>query len=118
LQSALASKVEGWIASALEGSGWSVSEILEGVARGDFFLFLHPEGCMVAEFIQSPRMKAMHVFAAGGTMEAVRALLPQVEAFGRENGCDRGGATGRKGWARVLRQYGYEPALGSVGKEL
>lgn len=113
-----ASKVERWITSALEGSGWSALEILEGCRRGDFHLFLHDEGCMVGEFIVSPRHKVMHVFAAGGSLKAITDLLPTVEAFGRLHGCDTGGATGRKGWARFLKQYGYEPADSAVTKEL
>ena len=105
-----------WIESA--GCDWTFEEIRQGVERGCFFLFEHPEGCMVAEFIVSPRHKVMHVFIAGGSLGAMRALLPQVEAFGRKHGCDSGGATGRKGWTRFLAQYGYRPASPAVEKEL
>lgn len=118
MQEPSASKVEGWIADALKGSGWTTSEIMQGVRSGAFHLFTHPEGCMVSEFIVSPRHKVMHVFAAGGSMAAMHDLLPRVEAFGRLHGCDTGGATGRKGWARALRKYGYEPAPCAVSKEL
>lgn len=112
------SRVRGWIDSALEGSGWSYEEIMEGVHKGDFHLFVHDEGCMVGEFITSPRHKVMHIFAAGGSLAAIHDLLPTVEAFGRLHNCDVGGATGRKGWARFLKQYGYEPADSAVTKEL
>lgn len=110
--------IRDWIEAALSGSGWSYEDIMAGVERGDFHLFEHPEGCMVAEFIISPRHKVMHVFAAGGSLDAIRALLPQVEAFGRRHGCDSGGATGRRGWTRFLAQYGYRPAQPAVEKEL
>ncbi|WP_433947440.1 hypothetical protein [Brevundimonas diminuta] len=74
---------------------------------------------MVAEFIVSPRPKVvMHVFAVGGSLNAIRALLPQVEAFGRQHGCDSSGATGRKGRIRFLAQYGYRSAQSAVEKEL
>jgi hypothetical protein len=114
----LDSKVRGWIASALDGSGWTPDEIWQGVQTGIFHLFMHEEGCMVGEFITSPRHKVMHVFAAGGTLKAISELLPTVEAFGRLHGCDSGGATGRKGWARYLKRFGYEPADFAVSKEL
>lgn len=107
-----------WIASALEGSGWSLEDIAAGLERGDFHLFQHPEGCMVSEFIVSPRHKVMHVFAMGGTLKAAAELLPVVEAFGRMHGCDTGGATGRRGWSRFLSQFGYLPADPAVSKEL
>lgn len=107
-----------WISEALEGSGWTVPEILDGIQRGDFHLFMHDEGCMVGEFITSPRHKVMHIFAAGGTLNAMDDLLPTVEAFGRMHGCDIGGATGRKGWSRYLKKFGYSPADPAVAKEL
>lgn len=112
------SKVRGWIASALKGSGWTPDEIWHGVQTGAFHLFMHEEGCMVGEFITSPRHKVMHIFAAGGTLKAMSELLPTVEAFGRLHRCDSGGATGRKGWARYLKRFGYEPADFAVSKEL
>lgn len=110
--------IRDWIEAALKGSGWTYDEIMAGVGRGEFFLFEDPEGCMVAEFITSPRHRVFHVFAAGGSMAAIERLLPVVEVFGKSAGCDIGGATGRKGWVRYLKRYGYEPAPVAVSKEL
>lgn len=73
---------------------------------------------MVSEIIQSPRCRVMHVFAMGGSLEAAEALLPQVEACGRALGCQTGAATGRKGWGRWLKKYGYRTADFAVQKEL
>lgn len=111
-------KISDWIASALDGSGWTPEEVFEGVRAGVFHLFTHEEGCMVGEFIVSPRHRVMHVWAAGGSLKAMTELVPEVEAFGRRNGCDIGGATGRKGWARFSRRFGYGPAVPAVSKEL
>lgn len=117
-----ASKVRGWIDSALEGSGWSFEEIMEGVQSGDFHLFMHEHGCVVSEFVSSPRHKVMHVWAAGGDtgkgLRVIDDLMPTLEAFGRLHGCDTGGATGRKGWLRYLKRFGYEAADPAVTKEL
>lgn len=109
---------QAWVEAALEGSGWTWDDLVKGFDRGDFLLWEHPEGCMVSEFITSPRHKVMHVFAAGGSLKAIDELLPVVEAFGKAMGCDSGGATGRKGWARYLKKYGYRPADAAVQKEL
>lgn len=111
-------QVARWIEDALKGSGWTAQEIFEGADKGLFHIFTHEEGVMVGEFIVSPRHKVMHIFAAGGSLKAIKALLPRVEQFGRDYGCDIGGATGRKGWSRFLRQYGYLPADAAVTKEL
>lgn len=110
------STVRGWIASA--GCDWTPDEIWQGVQRGDFHLFHHPEGCMVGEFIVSPRHKALHIFAAGGTLKAMSDLGPTVEAFGRLHNCDMTCATGRRGWLRYARKHGYQPAAPVIWKEL
>jgi len=110
--------IQTWIESALKDSGWTFAEIMDGVSRGDFHLFRHPEGVMVGEFITSPRHKVMHIFAAGGSMAAMMALTPVAEAFGRANGCDSGGATGRKGWVRAMQKMGYRSAVPAIEKEL
>jgi hypothetical protein len=114
--------VSRWIDAALKGSGWTAEEVLKGVQHGDFHLFSHEHGCVVSEFIVSPRHKVMHVWAAGGDvgrgLQVIDDLMPTLEAFGRRHGCDTGGATGRKGWLRYLKRYGYEPASPAVSKEL
>lgn len=109
--------VRGWIASALEGSGWTPEEVWEGVQQGVFHLFMHEEGCMVGEFIVSPRAVGFNVFAAGGTLKAIRELLPMVENYARSRGATFGGASGRKGWVRFLKRYGYAPEV-CLQKEL
>lgn len=104
-----------WIESA--ETGLTFEQIMAGVERGDFHLFEHPEGVMVSEFIVSPRMKALHVFCAAGSLKAVKALLPVIEEFGRRMGCDTGGATGAR-WVGFLQRHGYRQAEPAMEKEL
>lgn len=111
------SRVRDWIDAALEGSGWTFEEVREGVAKGDFHLFLHDEGCMVGEFIVSPRAIGFNIFAAGGSLRAMRELIPLAETYARSRGATFAGCVGRKGWLRFLQPYGYAPEI-SVQKEL
>ena len=100
-----------WIASALKGQDdLTVDEIRDGVWGGWFQFWPADDGVMVSEVILSPRLRGLHVIAAGGTLRAIRELLPAVEAFARQAGANVGGATGRKGWIRYLRQFGYAPS--------
>lgn len=101
----------------MRGSGWDVSEIMEGVQRGDFHLFMHDEGCMVGEFITSPRAVGFNIFAAGGSLKAMSDLIPLAEDYARSRGATFAGCVGRKGWVRFLQPYGYAPEI-SVQKEL
>ena len=109
----------GWIEAALKGQGLTLDDVREGVRKGWYFLFPAPDGVMVAEFIVSPRMRGVHVLAAGGTLRAMAELTPRIEEFARQAGCNYGGATGRKGWVRWLRRFGYSPSnLSTVEKAL
>lgn len=109
----------GWIEAALKGQSLTLDDVREGVRKGWFFLFPASDGAMVAEFIISPRLRGVHVLAAGGSLRAIAELTPKVEDFAREAGCNYGGATGRKGWVRWLRRFGYSPShLYTVEKAL
>jgi len=114
--------VKEWIESALKGSGWTFNEVMEGVERGDFFVFSNDQAAIVCEYIISPRHKVFHCWAAGGdknaSLEPLEALVHQAEAFAILNGCDSAGGTGRKGWVRAMRNLGYTEATPAVEKEL
>lgn len=112
-----------WLASALEGTGWTVEQVLDGVERGDFHLFQNEKAVAVVEFIVSPRHKVGHVWAAGGEpndggLAGYLELVPVMEEFCISAGCDIAGGTGRAGWIRVMRDLGYKPSIPAVEKEL
>ena len=112
-------RCEPWIVDALKGAGLTMADVREGVAAGWYHLWRVPDGVMVTEWILSPRIRALHVIASGGTLRAMAELTPKVEAFARLAGASHGGATGRKGWVRWLRRFGYSPShLSTVEKAL
>lgn len=103
-------RCSGWIASALKGGDLTLAEVRDGIRNGWFHLFHHAEGVMVTEFILSPRVRALHVIAAGGSLKAMADLTPKAEHFAWMAGANWTGATGRKGWVRWLRRFGYAPS--------
>ena len=107
-----------WIEEALEGTGWTYEEVQAGIDRGDFHLFECEGGCFVGEFIVSPRHTLFNVWAGGGDLNAIKAMIPMAEAFALRRGCNGIGATGRQGWVRVLEKFGYKEATPAVEKEL
>lgn len=111
-----------WLSEALEGSGWTVEQVLDGVERGDFHLFQNDKAVAVMEFITSPRHKVGHVWAVGGeknaSLDAYLELVPIMEAFSISNGCDIAGGTGRRGWVRAMQGMGYTPSIPAIEKEL
>lgn len=57
-----------------------------------------------------------HQWLAGGEMDAVLAMRPDIEAWAKSLGCTRMMIVGRKGWARVLPDY--RPLAVTFAKEL
>ncbi len=46
---------------------------------------------------------------AGGDLHEIREMIPRIEAWARVSGCTQAMITaGRRGWARALRDLGYE----------
>jgi hypothetical protein len=61
---------------------------------------------IVTEIKSFPLMKVCRVWLAGGDMdELVNVMLPDVEAWAKDNGCARVEIVGRKGWKRALPEY-------------
>lgn len=111
-----------WIEDALEGTGWTYEDTIAGVDKGDFHLFEAEGGCMIGEFVVSPRSTAFHIWAAGGDknaggLSAIAALIPIAEAFAVRHGCTLAGATGER-WVRFLEKFGYKQSTPAVEKEL
>lgn len=106
-----------WIEAALAGCKLTPDEVADGLRDGLYVLFSDADAALVAEFVFSPRSKALHVFAGGGSLEGIERLIPIAEEFARHAGCDSAGASGRKGWLRWLKKYGYAPG-GALVKEL
>jgi hypothetical protein len=57
------------------------------------------------------------LIAAGDKDEIVNILIPQAEAWGRERGCIAGVVESRAGWAKTLKNSGYEMSQMTVRKE-
>lgn len=61
---------------------------------------------IVTEIKSFPLVKVCRIWLAGGDMdELVNVMLPDVEAWAKDNGCTRVEIVGRKGWKRALPEY-------------
>lgn len=95
---------------------WLDQRILSGAAR----FFRSENAAIVAELRQYPggAIDVHGLIAAGDKREIVGKLIPQAEAWGRENECLAGVVESRPGWAKALKPSGYEVAQVTVRKEL
>lgn len=89
-------------------------DIVVGVVGGRFDFWSAPDGCIVTEFLEFPKYRALNVFLVGGNLKTVMKMRKTIEAFGKETGCRKLTGSGRKGWARIFTHskdvdgiYGY-----------
>jgi len=96
-----------WLEKALQRTegAYEWPDILDGLSTGHMQFWPAPEGAIVTQVVQSPRLKTLHVFLAGGDLEQVLDMVPSLEAFAEFNGCSALTMDGRKGWQRVLKDW-------------
>lgn len=93
---------------ALERFQTPLSELEEAFRTGNAVLWLAAHEEPFAAMVTRRDGLTMEVWlAGGGVMNGCVPFLGQAEREAREFGMKRGRITGRKGWARVLRPYGW-----------
>lgn len=97
-------KAKPFIESALEyGKGThTIDDVTLMVGAGLFKLWLGKEFAALTEFQAFPRVKCLHVFAAGGDLTELRGMEDDLIKFAKDNRCKRITLTGRDGWLRAL----------------
>lgn len=96
-----------WLENALartEGA-YEWPDILDGLATGHMQFWPAPHGAMITQVVESPRLKTLHVFLAGGDLDQVLDMIPSLEAFAAFNDCVALTMDGRRGWERVLKDW-------------
>jgi len=109
------------IQKALEfgGTAYTIEDVEQMITEGKAQMWPNGDSVIVTEVIQYPRAKHLHLFLAGGSLEELDALLPEVLEWGKAQGCDRVTLSGRRGWERsFLADQGWKPTLIVMEKEL
>ena len=83
-------------------------DVARAVDEGRMQAWTAGDSLVVTEVLNYPQARALNVFLAVGNLDEVLSLLPDLEAFGREHGCEKMRMEGRKGWARVLPSHGWK----------
>ena len=80
--------------------------------------WFHPEAAIVTEIKVWPTgFREVVGWLAGGSLDGVVTLIPQIETWARGIGCDRAQINGRYGWKRRL-PAGYRPHGTTFVKDL
>lgn len=90
----------------LAGNTHTIEDIQQAIARGQMQCFVTGDSFVITEVTQYPRKRILNVFLAVGDISVVD-LIPKLESFAREAGCDGMQTLGRAGWKRILPQRGW-----------
>ena len=85
------------------------ADVAQAVQEGRMQAWTAGQSLVVTEIQQFPRGNALNVFLAVGNLDEVMSIHDELIEFGREHGCKIMRMEGRKGWARVLPDYGWKP---------
>lgn len=104
---------EKWIADALKYTDGThdLEDVRESILSGRMQLWPHERGCAVTEIVLYPQRKVLHVFLAGGELDAIVGGLGALSDWAKSQGCVSVTVAGRKGWERILASYGYQAKL-------
>jgi hypothetical protein len=113
-------KIRKWLTDALEYSHGThdLSDIFKGIGDGQYQLWPSSKGCLVTEILQYPKKKVFHVFLGGGEMDQLMDMHEAVIGFAKELGCTELTMSGRAGWARQLKKWGWDHAHTTMKKEI
>lgn len=94
---------------------WVESQISAGAIA-----LLHNDGAVIGvERKHYPGgLVELHGMFAAGDLEAILELIDLACAAGREAGCEVAAISSRPGWARILKERGFEPHQTMIVKDL
>lgn len=97
----------------------TLADVEAMLARGEAQLWEGEKSAAVTEVIEQPRQKDFSLWLCGGDMEEIcEIMLPKAAKWAKENGCTRMLTSGRPGWDRVMKRYGFEPIGHICAREL
>jgi hypothetical protein len=110
-----------WIEAALPyACGTHTIEDLEReIWSGRLTLIALARSALIVEIIAYPRLRALHIFLAGGDLGELKAFVDgAMPELARLNRCSRITIAGRKGFSRALRDIGFEEKWVVLTKEI
>ena len=109
-----------WIAAALPYAGGThaIEDVEDELVRGRLALLAGQRSAMLCEVRNYPRLRALHIFLAGGDLAELKSFNPMMDDAARTLGCSRISIAGRPGWERALRDLGYQKNWTVLSKEI
>src|SRR6266550_9294016 len=108
---------EAWLKPSLEfgafrrpdGTLWVTHDfehLWNRISSGQALFWEGEQAAFVTEVYQSPTgLRSHHMWLAGGDVDEIVSMVPELEQWGREHGCHRQTGSGRRGWLRKFTGY-------------
>jgi hypothetical protein len=104
---------------AIDGSLYGIDYLDRLIRNGLAQCWFGDNACIVTQIKDYPKARVIHgLVAAGDLQEIVETLIPRAEAWGKMAGCSMAIIESREGWARALKQHGWEPHQVALRKGL
>ena len=101
------------------GEAYTIEDVEQMIIEGTAQMWVRGESVIVTEIVKYPRAKHLHLFLAGGDLDELDQLLPEILEWGKGQGCRLVTLSGRRGWERsFLADQGWKPTLIVMEKEL
>lgn len=106
-------------AAALKKAGgfYTLADLARAVTAGEMQGFVKGETWVVTRVCQFPQKRALEIVLAVGNLDELKALEPDIEAFGKEHGCVALFADARAGFDK-RRTDGWKMISASYVKDL
>lgn len=79
--------------------------VLEALLERKAELWARKNAAVVTEIVVYPHGRCLHFWLAGGDLEELTAMEPEIVAWGVKQGCTAASISGRRGWLRKLDGY-------------
>jgi hypothetical protein len=100
-------RVKGYLQPALDrgGNTHTTDDIRAGVISGLYQLWVGDKSAAVTEVISYPKSKGCRIFLAGGDMNELLEMQPDLDRWAKSIGCRFIEIAGRPGWERIHKDF-------------
>lgn len=91
------------------GGTHTLEDVIFDTMKGNAQLWKNDKAVLVTQLVNYPRGgMVLNLWLASGEYDAVHDLSDEAIGWARARGCKRATITGRRGWARTLKDEGWE----------
>tara|TARA_B100000287_G_C20654348_1_gene788023 strand:+ start:1487 stop:1870 length:384 start_codon:yes stop_codon:yes gene_type:complete len=89
----------------------SIIDIFGMLVNGTAFLVALKNSAGVLEIVEYPKYKSCRIWLAGGNMEEMINIYPEIQKWAKYRQCKKIEIIGRKGWEKVFKDHKKEAVV-------